>query len=671
MEATVLKLYEYLNQDKIDKIPVYQRNYSWQKENCEQLFNDILNAGEKESVEFHFIGSIIVIVDGGIDGNKNIIIDGQQRVTTAVLFLKALYDVTTNDFIKDEFIKRLIFKITENGRVPKLILNRDDNFVLEKLLNSKELSDNDKTSKIFKNYDYFKNRIENSEDKKLKIGFEKLRVVGIRLNIQENPQLIFESLNSTGLQLNSTDLIRNFLLMNKSAKEQDRLYLDYWYKIEQNITNEYMEDFFKSFLVVKLLTDVSVKKIYEKFKEYKLKNSFESEIILKELLFYSKLYVKLLFTTLEKDKDIKKKIYDIEALNQKVIYPTLLECYANLEREELNKDNFLAILNFFENYLIRTIVCEDSSKGLNKFNIILIKKLNENSDKFNNIKKALTQSNSKNRMKSDKDFISSLKYKRIYKNKTLKNGNILLYKIESFLSKKEIVSKDTLSIEHIMPQTLTSKWKTLLSNDKDVYDELLHTLGNLTLTGYNPELSNKIFSDKKRILEESNLSLNRYFTVINSWNKEEIEKRADSLIKTILKIYPEPEELKTLDEKVDSFYLSQRDESSITGTKPISFEFFDKEVNTKSWRELYRQIVELIYDEYQELFIKHIERDTFNSNKNLLSTNIEDMGKLNCTKIDNFYLNTNLSAMQILSNLSTIFEVLEIDEDELLVYLDN
>ena len=126
MEATVLKLYEYLNQDKIDKIPVYQRNYSWQKENCEQLFDDILKAGESNKIEFHFIGSIIVIVDGGLNGNVNIIIDGQQRVTTAILFLKAFYDVTNNEFYRDEFIKRQLFKITENGKEQKLLLNRDD-----------------------------------------------------------------------------------------------------------------------------------------------------------------------------------------------------------------------------------------------------------------------------------------------------------------------------------------------------------------------------------------------------------------------------------------------------------------------------------------------------------------------------------------------------------------
>ncbi|MEA3227703.1 MAG: DUF262 domain-containing HNH endonuclease family protein, partial [Campylobacterota bacterium] len=510
MEATVLKLYEYLNQDKIDKIPVYQRNYSWQKDNCEQLFNDILNAGETGSVQSHFIGSIIVIVDGGIDGNKNIIIDGQQRVTTAVLFLKAFYDVTKNEFIKDEFIKRQIFKITEDGKVPKLTLNRDDNNILEKILTNKELKEIDKISKVYKNYDYFKNRIKNSEEKKLKIGFEKLRIVGIRLSLRENPQLIFESLNSTGLQLNPTDLIRNFLLMNQASKEQDRLFLDYWHKIKQNIINNYMEEFFRSFLVIKLSIDVSQKKVYEYFKEYKINNSFESEEILKELLFYAKLYAKLLFRNLEEDKNINYKIVAIEALNQKVIYPFLLECYASFERDELNKDEFIKILEFLENYLIRSIVCDVSSKGLNKFNPILIKRLNENSDKFQNITKVITLTKSKNRMKSDKEFIEALKHNKIYSNKTLKNGKILLYKIESYLSKKEVVSDDNLTVEHIMPQTLTKEWKSEILNYKEFYDEYLNTLGNLTLTAYNSELSNKLFKYKKLEFGKSNLTLNRY-----------------------------------------------------------------------------------------------------------------------------------------------------------------
>lgn len=671
MEATVLKLYEYLNQDKVDKIPVYQRNYSWQKDNCEQLFNDIINAGEKDSIEFHFIGSIIVIVDGGIRGNQNIIIDGQQRVTTSVLFLKAFYDFTKNEFIKDEFLKRQIFKITENGKIPKLILNRDDNIVLEKILNNSELNERDKTSKIFKNYDYFKNRIKNSEDKKLKNGFEKLRIVGIKLNLNENPQLIFESLNSTGLQLNPTDLIRNFLLMNLNSKEQDRLYLEYWYKIEENISNENMEEFFKSFLVIKLETDVAQKKVYEYFKEYKIVNSLKSEEVLKELLFYSKLYSKLIFTTLEKDKEIKSKIIAIEVLNQKVIYPTLLELYANFYREELEKEEFIKILEFMENYLMRSIVCEISSKGLNKFNSTLIKRLNESSDKFENIKKALTLSKSKNRMKSNKEFIEALKHNKIYSNKTLKHGKTLLYKIESFLSKKELVSSDNLTVEHIMPQKLTKEWREKIPNYREFYDEYLHNLGNLTLSAYNSELSNSIFEIKKEQFEKSNLSLNRYFESIETWTKESIEKRNRYLIDTILNIYPEPNELTQTFDTIDIFSLSQKDEIDPSGTKPKLFEIFSKIYKVKTWRESYIKIVEIIYENHQELFEKHIERDTFNTNRNLLSTNIDDMKNLSYSKVENFYLNTNLSASQVLSNLSTIFEILDISEDNLTIYLDS
>jgi uncharacterized protein with ParB-like and HNH nuclease domain len=669
MEATVLRLYEYLNQDKIDKIPVYQRNYSWQKENCEQLFNDILSAGEKETIESHFIGSIIVIVDGGIDGNKNIIIDGQQRITTAILFLKAFYDNTTDEYIKDEYIKRLIFKITKNGKVAKLILNRDDNIVLEKILNNSELTDRDKSSKLYKNYDYFTNRIKNSEDEKLQKGFEKLRIVGIKLNLNENPQLIFESLNSTGLKLNATDLIRNFLLMSENSEEQDRLYLKYWYKIEENITSESMEEFFKSFLVIKLSSDISQKKVYEKFKEFKKLIDLNSEQVLQELLFYSKLYSKLLFTNLEQDKDIKNTIIEIEVLNQKVIYPFLLECYANYERGELEKKDFLNILEFLENYLIRSIVCEISSKGLNKFNPTLIKKLNENGNKFENMKKAFILNKSKNRMQSDKEFINSLKHNNIYSNKTLKNGKLLLYKIESFLSKKEIVVDDNLTVEHIMPQTLTKQWKDELQNYKEFYDEYKHTIGNLTLTAYNSELSNNLYKDKKLEFQNSNLSLNRYFNNIDNWNQLEIENRANKLIEYILEIYPQPNELNKSFDELNIFTLSDKNEINVTGKKPDKFELFNKIYSSKSWRNLYTKVVEKTYELHQDIFLKHIERNSFNTNKNLLSTNIHDMGNLSYEKIDNFYLNTNLSAIQILSNLSTIFELLSIDEDELIINL--
>lgn len=670
MEATVLKLYEYLNQDKIDKIPVYQRNYSWKKENCEQLFSDILKAGESAKIEFHFIGSIIVIVDGGIDGNTNIIIDGQQRVTTAFLFLKAFYDETKNNYYKNEFIKRQLFKITEEGESQKLLLNRDDNTILEKILTNEDLRESEKNSKIFNNYDYFRTQIRKSDEKTLIEGFKKLRVVGIKLNLSENPQLIFESLNSTGLQLNATDLIRNFLLMSSTAKEQERLYSDYWYKIEQNITNEYMVDFFKSYLTIQTVEVVAIGKVYEKFKEYVLTHKLDSEKSLEQLLFYSQVYAKLIFTNLEKDKTIHLHIQAIEKLNQKVIYPLLLECYASFIKGKISKKSFLEILAFLENYLIRTIVCEDSNKGLNKFNTILIKAFHKEY-KVEAIKDIFINSTSKSRMKSDKAFINALKYNKIYDNKTLKGGKILLYKIEKFLNPKETIKDDAISVEHIMPQTLTQEWKDMLGKEyKLIVSEYIHNLGNLTLTGYNPELSNKSFFDKKDFFRESNFSLNRYFNTVKVWSKEEIEKRGDALIATLLKIYPLPKALiDTQEKEIKSFSLAQRDSVTLTNTKPNAIDLFEREYKVKSWRDLYTQTVEIIYDNNQEVFDKHISLNSFNANKNFLSLNKEDMAHLSCAQIANFYLNVNLSSTQTLSNIATLFEVLEIDEDMLSIHL--
>jgi len=670
MEATVLKLYEYLNQDKIDKIPVYQRNYSWQKENCEQLFYDIFKAGESNKIEFHFIGSIIVIVDGGLNGNVNIIIDGQQRVTTAILFLKAFYDVTNNEFYRDEFIKRQLFKITENGKEQKLLLNRDDNNILKKLLNNDDLKESEKSSKIFKNYLYFKKRIiDNNNNERIIIdGFKKLHVVGIKLDLSENPQLIFESLNSTGLQLNATDLIRNFLLMSKTDKEQKRLYSNYWYKIENHITNEYMVEFFKSYLTIKTLEIVAVKKVYEKFKDYILRNYLDIEEALKNILFYAKVYSKLIFINIEKDSIIKSQLNAIESLNQKVIYPFLLECYVYFEQNKLTKDEFLEIISFLENYFIRHIICEDTNKGLNKFNAILIKKLHFSSDKVAQIKNILINTKSKSRMKRDKEFVNALKFNKIYDNKTLKSGKILFYKIERYFNSKEIIDDSKISVEHIIPQTLTKEWKNILSDELKDINEYIHTLGNLTLTGYNSELSNKLFLDKKSIFQKSNFSLNSYFNDIKEWNKKEIEKRTDRLIHILLEIYPLPIELiETNILVLDNFFLSQRNEVIVSSKKPKSIDLFDINYKVKSWRDLYIQIVEIIYDKYQELFDRHIELNSFNTNKKILSKDKEDMNDLSYSKIDIFYLNTNLSATQTLSNISTLFQVLEIDEDLLCI----
>lgn len=670
MEATVVKLYEYLNKDKIVKVPVYQRNYSWDIENCTQFFNDIYSIGEKIEIPFHFIGSIITIIEGSHDMDIHTIIDGQQRITTSIIFLKAFYDMTNNDYLKDEFIKRQIFKFTKDGKIAKLRLNKDDNDILDRILENQNLNEREKKSKLYKNYIYFKNIINSKNEDILHSGFEKLRIVGITLNQNENPQLIFESLNSTGAKLTSSDLIRNFLLMNKESNEQDRLYLKYWYEIEQLVTNEHIEEFFKSYLTIKQLKVVPIHKIYDSFKEYFSKDSLDSEIILKDSLFYARLYAKLIFTELESDSDIKLRIIRLENLNQKVIYPFLLECYANYEKKIMQKSEFIELLDFMENYIIRLVVCDIPSKGLNKFNTTLIKYLNESNQKLKTIQQLLLSSKSKNqRFISNKEFIMALKFNRIYQNSTLKGGKILLNRIESFLT-KERVDSINLTIEHIMPQKLSKEWiKDLGENYKEIHSEYQHTLGNLTLSAYNSELGNLPFKDKKENFKESNLTLNRYFENFSEWNQENIEKRADILIDLILKIWSEPAELKELaDNDIVNFTLNDRLELDPTNKIPISFEIFDREYKISSWRDLYINVIKLIYSKNQDSFERQIELNSFNKSKKLLAKSGKNF--ISYMEIENsFYLNTNLSAMQILSNLSTVFELLQINEDELTINL--
>ncbi len=327
MDSTVLELYEYLNQDKIDSVPVYQRNYSWEESNCEQFFNDIKNAGENNDIKLHFIGSIIVIVEGKLNGiNRNTIIDGQQRLTTSILFLKAFYDTIACEHYQSDFINTRLFKKRKDSiEIKKLELNRNDDEILKKLLYGQVFSEEDKRSKIYQNYEYFKNCLENENEDIIKEGFEKLHIVGIQLNITENPQLIFESINSTGVTLSPPDLMRNYVLMNKTQDKQKYLYSNYWIKIEENFekNSETISNFFYHYLSMKLSNSIAQSHLYKVFKDYAFKK--ETEEFLQDILNFSKIYRKLILPINEDTKSINNALDFFRELKITITHPFLME----------------------------------------------------------------------------------------------------------------------------------------------------------------------------------------------------------------------------------------------------------------------------------------------------------------------------------------------------------
>ncbi|EJF06253.1 hypothetical protein ThvES_00016810 [Thiovulum sp. ES] len=669
MEARTSKLLEYLETDSINKIPVYQRNYSWKKEQCEQLFNDILHAGENENIELHFIGSVIIVKGGdGIDTIHSVV-DGQQRITTTTLLLKAIFDHETSDDFVQGFVEPSLLKKTRRGNKNKLVLNKNDNSALIKILNNQnEFLENDKKTKVFKNYQIFKNllNLKKPDFEILEKGLKKLMVVVITLQQNENPQLIFEALNSTGMKLTQADLIRNHLLM-REVERQNELYEKYWYQIEQNLTNDHIESFAKSFLIIKLSELIKETEIYSHFKTYIEKNKLSSEEALQELLFYSKEYQKFMFKINFKDDDLKLAIERIMATGKEVFVTIMLELCAKFERDEISKNDVLKVLALLENYLIRHAILRFSSNAYNKFVPTIIKNL----DSYEKFERKLVGLQGKNLVfVPDRVLRNELKNADIYNTKHL--AKTILYRIEQTLSKE--VVKDDVNVEHIFPQTVSTKWKKALPEEwKEIKNDYLHSIGNLTLTGLNSELSNKIFSQKKEVFLESNISLNKYFKNIRNWDKEEIEKRADVLTSNILEIWKEPKLLNQLEIEKEFFLSDQR---VITGQRPESFEIFEQAIDVKDWKNLYILAVTEIYNKYEESFNKHIDNNGFNKNSrrkvSIISKDKEEMKEFQEIEYT-FYLNTyKLSPKQALSKLSEIIEVLNIEDfsdDDILITL--
>ncbi len=579
-------------------IPVYQRNYTWEKENCDQLYNDILSSIKNK--RNHFIGSIVYSTTKRDDIKVCPIIDGQQRLTTVMLLLKAIHEsIDDKESLTYKKIKKHLYNeyVIEERYKLKLKNTENDNTELEKILIGVK-EGLDPQSKIVINYKYFLSRIKQSVEEDnidyedLLTGIDRLEIVEIILGENDSPQKIFESINSTGVRLTTADLIRNFLLMGiLDAGKQAEIYTKYWVRLESLITKDNVEKFFYDFLVMKDSRYIEETKVYNNFKDYYLRENpnreEDLERIFEEILKYAS-YYKLIVCN-DSDEYTKNSNNYCEMFNllqHKTVNPFLLkvcedfsdiknlkEKSKELTNEEITllknrNDEFETILKFLSNYALRRSVAEIPSSSLRRFYALLYNRVfGKNKENLNNYYKSIESYictiNTNDKMPDDNLFIEKLKYSNLYrKPKILRNFFDIIENNSS-----ETVLFDELTIEHIMPQTLSNEWKVDLGeNFQEVYDKYLHTLGNLSITGYNSEYSNDPFKTKKEkfneLIKEDKakiLNLNRELTDINinKWGKDEIINRADRLIKVIVKKYPFPKDIdKTLKfEKHYHFYL--------------------------------------------------------------------------------------------------------------------
>ena len=567
MKASETNLLKFLEGTKQFQVPIFQRQYSWKEEDCKQLWDDVLRVGKNEDLPSHFLGSIVSIGDRGSTVPKFLIIDGQQRLTTLSLLLSALgrsiearevnIGIDQNQIEGDY----LFSKKQKEGLRYKQVLTKPDKDTLIQLLEEGRTSDN--TSLLAKNYQFFANQLKHADLQAVYGGIQKLEIVDIALKRNyDNPQLIFESLNSKGVKLSPADLIRNYVLMGQELDFQNKLYDTYWYPMQQRFGKEYTKrfhHFIRDYLTLKLRgpsTDSVIfltiglfrQPIYESFKRYvDNKNHPEAlEETIAEIDHYSQHYARIALGE-EKDSEIRACLEDvytlgnIRGLRVEIIFPFLLEIYEDYTQERIEKSEMIEALRLIESCIFRRAICSVDPRPLRLLFAALMM-IVDKSNFLQSLKVAFSRENDPYHFPSDRDFKRGFLTKDIYNLDSRHNlCNYLLHKLENH----DQIEPDY-TIEHVMPQggtqgELTEKWKEELGeNWENVHKDYLHTIGNLTLTKHNSRLSNRPFKEKRDMLggyRNSSLRLDQSLAQAEQWDEDAIINRAEILSEQACKIW--------------------------------------------------------------------------------------------------------------------------------------
>lgn len=535
-------------------IPIYQRTYSWQIAQCNKLFNDILRISKDGSSPGHFIGSVVYFQESihtVSDVPKLLVIDGQQRLTTISIMIAALAEfVRDNQVDIDTNFTKLqnyyLLNAEEEGELRyKLLLTRRDKDSLINIIKGVPLG-NDASLRVADNFKFFKEKINAENAVDIYNGIMRLFIVDVALEKdKDNPQLIFESLNSTGLDLSQADLIRNYILMGQEIKLQTELYEKYWYPMEQSYGNEYTASFdwfMRDYLSVKTGTIPRIDRVYDSFKTYASSSKAPDTIteVVQDIYKFSGYYVNMVLHK-EPDAELQKGFKNISKLKVDVCYPFLLPVYNDYETGTITNDEFKQIISLVENYVFRRAICGIPTNSMNKTFATIYKAI-QKIDYLEGVKAAFQILDSYKRFPTDTEFEKEIVVKEVY---NFRNRNYMLSKLENY-KRKEFVNVDDYTIEHIIPQNpeLSNEWQKMLGEDwKEVQSKYLHSLGNLTLTGYNSELSDKPFSQKKTMeggFNDSPIRLNDFLRKVDIWNAENIEARAKELAEKARQIWFAP-----------------------------------------------------------------------------------------------------------------------------------
>lgn len=657
-------------------IPVFQRNYDWKKENCIQLFNDLVKTARLNKSS-HFFGSIVYASANNGNRNDYLIIDGQQRLTTVTLILAATSNLLKEGIINsfDKNLNRiidetyLIDKFNPDERKIRLKPIKNDCASFDKIILG-ESDGYDHKSNVTTNYLYFYDRIQKQEITADEIysAIDRLKIIDIFLEKDDDPQAIFESLNSTGLDLEESDKIRNYVLMGLGVDIQEEYYENFWNPIEK-LTNFKVSAFVRDYLSLKQGRIPVIDNVYPTFKEF-IENPKAPMVVadvLAEMVSFAKIFHEFTLATKYSPKicDILKRLAQMD---MSIINSFLMAFFKYAEENNEPDDTYIKVLLAIESFIFRRLICSYGTNALNKIFCTLhkdvLKLKSENDGYVDVLIYILLNKKGASQYPDDVEFKQSLLTRNIYSMNS-KNKMYLFNRFENRDSKERVevikaMAEGVYSVEHIMPQTLTDQWKRDLGTEYErIYDDWINTLANLTLTGYNSKYKNRPFIEKRDIkdgFKDSNLRLNGYVAQCEKWGEAELSARRDELWLLAKDLWKYPT---TSFEPVVLFpeIHSLDEDFAFTGNKITSFTFMGTQYKVSAWSEMIIEVTKLIYEIDSAPLYQLIDDASLDFTSRQESWN---------TKIgDGLFLNIANSTMAKIRILRKVFSNYEIDESEL------
>jgi uncharacterized protein with ParB-like and HNH nuclease domain len=685
MKAYESKIEDFLSSNKTQFIiPVYQRNYDWTTSQCKQLLEDILEVGSSTKMNAHFIGSIVYIHDSAYMTSRIkelMIIDGQQRLTTLTFIYLAIYrlakEIGNEELVNEINETYLINKFASDDEKLKLRPTENNDKALKYLLRSDKEDLFSDFSKLIINFDYFKGNIKEENYQTVLTGLSKLIFVEVSLEKgKDDPQRIFESLNSTGLKLEQGDLIRNYILMGLNIKDQDKIYQNYWEIIEKfakdEISNESkVSDYIRDYLTLENKSIPNKGKVYLEFKnKFPTSTLDELEVNLGKIKSLAKHYNKLLNPKNETDKDIRLQLEYINRLEINVVYPFLIKVYDDYSNSIIDKVTFLDVLALIQSFTWRRFIVGLPTNSLNKIFMSFYKEVETNNYLFS-IQKALLKLPGNSRFPKNNEVLEVLKFKDVYNIKS-KNRVYFLERLENFENKEPVLidGNQDITIEHIFPQTPDPKWKIELGADEInvIKENYLNTIGNLTLSGNNGKLSNKSFLEKRDLegagYKDSRLWLNKYLTNLDKWNKDEIEKRFNFIFERFLKIWTIPNIAIEEKENINEVNIFDAEDPKY---KKLEYAvFFDQKIEVTQVSKLYIEVLKQLFELHPETFFITELGEKIGLTKNPTEGNPRSPIAIN----DTYFIESNMDSINKFEKIKLALTIFSF-EDELVIKYAN